>query len=112
VSIGNADGKKQEETEEVRFSTALLHPDRHPDPALKHAADSRFQELNRAFEVLSDTHKRTVYDELGMEGLKTSWEVGARHKTPAEVSESSWRSRVAAIRALLTQLASTVTSRV
>ncbi|ORY73064.1 hypothetical protein BCR35DRAFT_293884 [Leucosporidium creatinivorum] len=64
---------------------ALLHPDRHPDPALKHAADSRFQELNRAFEVLSDPKQRAVYDELGVEGLKTTWEVGSRHKTPAEM---------------------------
>lgn len=70
----------------ILYSIALLHPDRHPDPTLKHAADSRFQELNRAFEVLSDPKKRAVYDELGVEGLKTTWEVGSRHKTPAEVS--------------------------
>ena len=36
--------------------------------------------------MLSDPKKRAVYDELGVEGLKTTWEVGSRHKTPAEVS--------------------------
>ncbi|SCV69184.1 BQ2448_2204 [Microbotryum intermedium] len=64
---------------------ALLHPDRHRDPALKAAADSRFQRLNHAFEILSDPHKRAIYDELGEEGLHTNWEVGPKHKTPAEL---------------------------
>ncbi|KDE04263.1 hypothetical protein MVLG_05291 [Microbotryum lychnidis-dioicae p1A1 Lamole] len=64
---------------------ALLHPDRHRDPALKAAADSRFQRLNHAFEILSDPHKRAIYDQLGEEGLHTDWEVGPKHKTPAEL---------------------------
>ena len=64
----------------------MLHPDRHRDPALKSAADHRFQEINRAFEILGDAKQRAVYDELGVEGLKTQWEVGSRYKTPAEVS--------------------------
>lgn len=67
-------------------TTALLHPDRHRDPALKSAADHRFQEINRAFEILGDPKQRAVYDELGYEGLKTQWEVGSKYKTAAEVS--------------------------
>lgn len=64
---------------------ALLHPDRHRDPALKKAADSRFQAINHAFEVLSDPQKRVIYDELGEEGLKSELKVGPRGKTAQEV---------------------------
>lgn len=67
-----------------RELAALLHPDRHPDPALKSAADSRFKAIQKAYEVLSDPHKRAIYDSLGIEGLKTTWEVGARDRTSAE----------------------------
>ncbi|GAA6024573.1 hypothetical protein JCM10207_008657 [Rhodosporidiobolus poonsookiae] len=70
-----------------RRLAAILHPDRHSarDPSLKPAADARFAELQHAFEVLSDPHKRAVYDELGDEGLKTQWEVGVRGKTAQEL---------------------------
>ncbi|CEQ39371.1 SPOSA6832_00882, partial [Sporobolomyces salmonicolor] len=64
---------------------ALLHPDRHRDPSLKKAADARFQSLSYAFEVLSDPHKRAIYDELGEDGLKTSWEVATKGKTAQEL---------------------------
>ncbi|GAA6064253.1 hypothetical protein JCM10212_006402 [Sporobolomyces blumeae] len=64
---------------------ALLHPDRHRDPALKHAADSRFQAINHAFEVLSDPQKRAIYDELGEDGLKTEWTVGTKGKSAQEL---------------------------
>ncbi|GAA5847146.1 hypothetical protein JCM3766R1_001726 [Sporobolomyces carnicolor] len=64
---------------------ALLHPDRHRDPALKKAADSRFQAINHAFEVLSDPQKRVIYDELGEEGLKSELKVGPRGKTAQEL---------------------------
>lgn len=65
--------------------TALLHPDRHRDPALKPAADARFAQLQRAYETLSDPAKRAIYDEFGEAGLKTQWEVSTKGKTPAEV---------------------------
>lgn len=38
-----------------------------------------------AITVLSDPHKRAVYDLLGEEGLKSSWEVGQKVPTPEEV---------------------------
>src|SRR4029079_4767915 len=38
-----------------------LHPDVHPDPE----AQSRFQEIGRAYEILSDPQKRAAYDRGG-----------------------------------------------
>lgn len=43
------------------------------------------QALNRAYGVLSDPKQRAVYDLLGEEGLKASWEVGQKHQTAEEV---------------------------
>ncbi|GAA5826819.1 hypothetical protein JCM11251_002905 [Rhodosporidiobolus azoricus] len=78
----------QEEIQKsYRRLAAILHPDRHSarDPSLKPAADARFAELQQAFEVLSDPHRRAVYDELGEKGLKTQWEVGVRGKSAQEL---------------------------
>lgn len=66
------------------FSTAILHPDRHSSTS-KSIADAKFAQLQHAFEVLSDPHKRAVYEELGEEGLKTQWEVGVRGRSADEV---------------------------
>ncbi|GAA6049156.1 hypothetical protein JCM3770_003282 [Rhodotorula araucariae] len=68
-----------------RRLAALLHPDRHRDPALKPAADARFAQVQHAYEVLSDPHRRAIYDELGASGLKTNWEVATKGKTAAEL---------------------------
>lgn len=38
------------------------------------------------FAVLSDPHRRAIYDSLGIKGLETEgWEVVQRTKTPAEI---------------------------
>ncbi|KAI8898218.1 hypothetical protein BC833DRAFT_526184 [Globomyces pollinis-pini] len=44
------------------------HPDRNPDN--KELADKKFKEVSEAYEVLSDSNKRTIYDQYGEEGLK------------------------------------------
>ncbi|KAI5057712.1 hypothetical protein GOP47_0027727 [Adiantum capillus-veneris] len=44
----------------------------HPDKNLtnKKEAESKFKKISEAYEVLSDPHKRSIYDQYGEEGLK------------------------------------------
>lgn len=44
------------------------HPDKNPDR--QEEASREFQQINSAFEVLSDESKRAEYDELGAEGMR------------------------------------------
>jgi DnaJ homolog subfamily C member 11 len=47
-----------------------------------------FNKTKRAYEVLSDAHKRAIYDNLGTKGLETEgWEIVQRTKTPQEIRE-------------------------
>jgi molecular chaperone DnaJ len=43
-----------------------FHPDRNPDD---HEAEEKFKECKEAYEVLTDSQKRAVYDQHGHEGL-------------------------------------------
>eukprot|EP00250_Pteridium_aquilinum_P031999 c44751_g1_i1 orf=2-394(-) len=44
------------------------HPDKNPDN--KAYAEAKFKKISEAYEVLSDSHKRSIYDRYGEEGLK------------------------------------------
>lgn len=58
------------------------------DPAKKSDAETLFNRTKRAYEVLSDPHKRAIYDSLGKKGLETEgWEVVLRERTPMEIRE-------------------------
>ncbi|GFZ49378.1 hypothetical protein JCM24511_07498 [Saitozyma sp. JCM 24511] len=71
--------------ERYRSLATTFHPDRQRSDDARRAAHSRFTEIQRAYEVLTDPTKRTVYDLFGEEGLRTSWEVGPRNRTPEEM---------------------------
>jgi molecular chaperone DnaJ len=50
-----------------RKSAMQCHPDRHPGDK---AAETRFKELNEAYQVLSDTQKRAAYDRFGHQAFE------------------------------------------
>lgn len=63
----------------------LYHPDVAKD---KKAAESKFKEINEAYEVLGDSEKRRRYDELG-----ANWEAGAAAQAgPQRRRGRSWTS--------------------
>ncbi|PWN30505.1 hypothetical protein BDZ90DRAFT_248139 [Jaminaea rosea] len=71
--------------EAYRSLAVALHPDKHLEPRSKAAAQSRFRDIQRAYEVLSDREKRTVYDHFGEEGLNSTWTVSTRGRSPEEL---------------------------
>jgi DnaJ homolog subfamily B member 4 len=68
--LGVARDASQEDIKKAYRKLALKwHPDRCP-PDKKDQAQSKFQEIGEAFEVLSDPEKKNIYDQVGEEGLK------------------------------------------
>ncbi|OQR97852.1 hypothetical protein ACHHYP_09890 [Achlya hypogyna] len=67
--LGVAKTATEEELKKAYRKMALKwHPDKNPDS--KDLAQKKFQEVNEAYEVLSDKQKREIYDQYGEEGLK------------------------------------------
>ncbi|KAE9613149.1 hypothetical protein Lal_00027622 [Lupinus albus] len=52
------------------------HPDKYQAPLMKDIATENFQRISEAYEILSDSNKRQIYDIYGMEGLKSGLELG------------------------------------
>lgn len=79
---------KDEINNAYRRLSRLYHPDKHADPMHKKEAEVLFNKTKKAYEILSDPHKRAIYDSLGVRGLETEgWEIVQRTKTPQEIRE-------------------------
>jgi curved DNA-binding protein len=66
--LGVSKGADAEEIKKAyRKLASQLHPDKNPGRA---DIESRFKEVNHAYQVLSDAGKRALYDEFGEDGLR------------------------------------------
>lgn len=71
-----------------RNLSRVYHPDKHVNVDKKQKAELLFNRTKQAYEVLSDPHKRAIYDSLGVKGLQTEgWEIVHRTRTPNEIRE-------------------------
>ncbi|GHU34373.1 hypothetical protein FACS1894166_11730 [Bacilli bacterium] len=55
--------------DEIKRAFRRLAMQYHPDRNKAADAEAKFKEVNEAYEVLSDTNKRTTYDQYGHDGL-------------------------------------------
>ncbi|KAK2188148.1 hypothetical protein NP493_143g03009 [Ridgeia piscesae] len=83
------DASKDEINNAFRRLSRMYHPDKHAsNPELTEKAGVLFTRVKQAYEVLSDEHKRAIYDTTGIKGLETEgWELVTRTKTPQEILE-------------------------
>ncbi len=65
--LGLVRGASDEDIKKAYRKMALKY---HPDKNKSAGAEERFKEVAEAYEVLSDKHKREIYDQYGEEGLK------------------------------------------
>ena len=62
--LGVSKGASAEEIKKAYRKQALeWHPDKHKEE--KEAAEKRFKEINEAYQILSDSQKRSAYDQFG-----------------------------------------------
>jgi hypothetical protein len=63
----------------------LYHPDKHQDALVKEAAQRKFEQIQRAFEVLSDPILRILYDLYGEQGLAEHLQLTPKEITQEEI---------------------------
>ena len=67
--LGVTKGATDDEIKKAYRKLAMKwHPDKNPDN--KATAEKKFQEISEAYEVLSDSNKKAIYDQYGEDGLK------------------------------------------
>uniref|UniRef100_A0A1D1YMZ9 Chaperone protein dnaJ 13 n=1 Tax=Anthurium amnicola TaxID=1678845 RepID=A0A1D1YMZ9_9ARAE len=71
----------------------VYHPDKYQDHRMKDIATENFQRIRDAYEILTDEHKRQIYDIYGMEGLTSGLELGPKLNRPEEIKEELERLR-------------------
>ncbi|KAL6004998.1 Chaperone protein dnaJ 13 [Asimina triloba] len=71
----------------------IYHPDKYQSPQMKDIATENFQRIREAYEILTDEHKRQIYDIYGMEGLTSGLELGPKLSKLEEIKEELERLR-------------------
>eukprot|EP01134_Creolimax_fragrantissima_P006920 CFRG6920T1 len=71
----------------------VYHPDKHQNAEDRESAAQMFGRITNAYEVLTDTNKRAVYDIYGQKGLDAGMEVVLRQASPNEIREEYERLR-------------------
>ncbi|XP_059877504.1 dnaJ homolog subfamily B member 8 [Delphinus delphis] len=75
--LGVQASASQEDIRKAYRKLALCwHPDKNPDN--EEEAEKKFKQVSEAYEVLSDSKKRLVYDRAGCD----SWRAGTRYSSP------------------------------
>ncbi|KAH8118021.1 DnaJ-domain-containing protein [Phellopilus nigrolimitatus] len=72
---------------DIRKAYKKLSRKYHPDKNKEDGAEEKFVEIAYAYEILSDTTKRQIYDRHGEEGLKAH-EGGQQHSNPFDMFSS------------------------
>lgn len=60
---------KEEITASFRRLSKVYHPDKHRDSAKKRQAETIFNKIKKAYDVLIDAEKKAIYDTLGLKGV-------------------------------------------
>lgn len=70
-----------------RKFSKIFHPDKHSREQ-QESAQEIFNKVKEAYDVLSDSRKRAIYDTVGKRGLEVNgWEIIYRSRTPKEIYE-------------------------
>lgn len=81
------DASDKEIKQAFRRLAKKYHPDANPDDP---QAESRFKEINEAYEVLSDTQKRAQYDQFGSGYQQFGGNGGPRYYTNVDMNEGAF----------------------
>ena len=89
--LGVSRGASDDEIKKAyRKLAAQLHPDKNPGDK---KTEARFKNVNRAYQALSDTEKRKLYDEFGEEGLREGFNSAAARSYRSGPMPGGYRTR-------------------